>query len=155
MTKKRNYWRWTIGVSVLSLLFIAALSTTSARLTSAKIDHWTTMLNLKAAPAAPTPTGTDLIDGVWEIDGNINDASPGPTPDDWNTINCDGGNAAVKTGVIHDGIGTTIFTGGGSRHRGQRTATAAPCGRSEPPRASTAAVRGAAGQHPCSSRRFR
>ena len=115
MNKKRNFWKWTIGVSVLSLLFIAALATTSARLTSAKIDHWTTALNLKAATAAPTPTGTDLIDGVWEIDGNITDATPGPTPDDWNTINCDGGNAAVKTGVIHDGLGTSIFTGGGSK----------------------------------------
>ena len=115
MNKKRNFWKWTIGVSVLSVLFIATLATTSARLTSAKIDHWTTILNLKAAPAAPTPTGIDLIDGVWEIDGNINDAAPGPTPDDWNTVNCDGGNAAVKTGVLHDGIGTTIFTGGGSK----------------------------------------
>ena len=100
MIKKFNFWKWTIGVGVLSLLFIAAIATTSARLTSAKIDHWTTRLNLKAPTTAPTPTGTDLIDGVWEIDGNINDASPGPTPDDWSTVNCGGGNAAVKTGVI-------------------------------------------------------
>ena len=116
MSKKPNFWKWTIGIVVLSLLFIATLATTSARLTSAKIDHWTTVLNLKgAATAAPTPTGTDSIDGVIEIDGNINDAAPGPTPDDWNTLNCDGGNALVKTGVLHDGLGATIFTGGGSK----------------------------------------
>jgi hypothetical protein len=114
VNKKPNFWKWTIGVGVLSLLLIATLATTSARLTSAKIDHWTTILNLKAT-AAPTPTGTDNINGVWEIDGNITDAAPGPTPDDWNTINCDGGNAVVKTGVIHDGLGKSIFTGGGSK----------------------------------------
>lgn len=116
MNKKPNFWKWTIGVVVLSLLFIATLATTSARLTSAKIDHWTRTLTLKgAATAAPTPTGTDLIDVVWEIDGNINDAAPGPTPDDWNTVNCDGGNALVKTGVLHDGVNVSIFTGGGSK----------------------------------------
>ena len=116
MNKKRNFWKWTIGVSVLSLLFIATLATTSARLTSAKIDHWTTMLNLKgAATAAPTPTGTDNINGAFELDGNITDATPGPTPDDWNTLNCDGGNALVKTGVLHDGVGKSIYTGGGSK----------------------------------------
>jgi hypothetical protein len=78
VNKKRNFWEWTIGVSVLSVLFIAALATTSARLTSAKIDHWTTALNLKAATAASTPTGTDSIDGVIELDGNINDVAKGP-----------------------------------------------------------------------------
>ena len=116
MTKKRNFWKWTIGVGVLSLLFIATLATTSARLTSAKIDHWTTALTMNgAATAAPTPTGTDNINSVFELDGNIVDASPGPTPDDWNTVNCDGGNALVKTGVIHDGTNKSIFTGGGSK----------------------------------------
>ena len=116
MNKKPNFWKWTIGVGVLSLLILAALATTSARLTSAKIDHWTTVLNLKGtAAAAPTPTGTDNINGVIELDGNINDAAPGPTPDDWNTLNCDGGNALVKTGVIHDGTGKSIFTTGGSK----------------------------------------
>ena len=116
MNKKRNFWKWTIGVGVLSLLFIATLATTSARLTSAKIDHWTTALKLNGIPtAAPTPTGTDNINGVFELDGNITDATPGPTPDDWDTLNCDGGNALVKTGVIHDGLGKSIYTGGGSK----------------------------------------
>jgi hypothetical protein len=103
-----------MGVVVLSLLFIAAWATTSARLTSAKAN-WTTALNYNAAPAAPTPTGTDPVTGVIELDGNIFDAAPGPTPDDWDTLNCDGGNALVKTGVLHDGLGLSIFTGGGSK----------------------------------------
>jgi hypothetical protein len=105
-----------MGVVVLSLLFIATLATTSVNLTSAKITDLKTALSFKpAATAAPTPTGTDPITGVIELDGNISDAAPGPTPDDWDTLNCDGGNALVKTGVIHDGLGTSIFTGGGSK----------------------------------------
>lgn len=105
-----------MGVVVLSLLFIATLATTSVNLTSAKITDLKTALSFKpAATAAPTPTGTDPITGVIELDGDITDAAPGPTPDDWNTLNCDGGNALVKTGVIHDGLGTSIFTGGGSK----------------------------------------
>jgi PKD domain-containing protein len=116
MTRKPGFWKWTIGVTVLSLLFIAALASTSASLTSAKITHLNTTLNvIGAAKAAPTPTGTDLITSVLELDGNITDASPGPTPDDWDTLNCDGGNALVKTGVIHDGLGKSIYTGGGSK----------------------------------------
>lgn len=104
-----------IGVVVLSLLFIAVWATTSAPLTSAKVSSWSTALSFKAPTAAPTPTGTDPITGVIELDGDITDAAPGPTPDDWNTLNCDGGNALVKTGVLHDGLGLTIFTGGGSK----------------------------------------
>ena len=116
MTKKPSFWKYVMGVAVLSLLFIATLATTSINLTSAKITDLKTALSFKpAATAAPTPTGTDPITGVIELDGNIIDAAPGPTPDDWDTLNCDGGNALVKTGVIHDGLGTSIFTGGGSK----------------------------------------
>ena len=105
-----------MGVAVLSLLFIATLATTSINLTSAKITDLKTALPFRpAATAAPTPTGTDPITGVIELDGDITDAAPGPTPDDWDTLNCDGGNALVKTGVLHDGLGTSIFTGGGSK----------------------------------------
>ena len=113
---KTGFWKFVIGVAVLSLLLIATLATTSLNLTSAKITDFKTALSFRpAATAAPTPTGTDPITGVIELDGNITDAAPGPTPDDWNTLNCDGGNALVKTGVIHDGLGTSIFTGGGSK----------------------------------------
>jgi hypothetical protein len=116
MTKKPSFWKCIMGVTVLSLLFIGTWATTSARLTSAKINNWTKTLNLKGATiAAPAPTGTDLITGVIELDGDIVDAAPGPTPDDWSTINCGGGNAAVKTGVLHDGLAQSIFTGGGSK----------------------------------------
>ena len=87
-----------MGVIVLSLLFIATLATTSLNLTSARITDLKTALPFRpAATAAPTPTGTDPITSVIELDGNITDATPGPTPDDWDTLNCDGGNALVKT----------------------------------------------------------
>ncbi len=112
MTKKPSFWKYVMGVVVLSLLFIATLATTSIQLTSARITDLKTALNLNHTA---TPTGTDPITGVIELDGDIIDAAPGPTPDDWNTLNCDGGNALVKTGVIHDGLGTSIFTGGGSK----------------------------------------
>ena len=114
MTKKPGFWKCVMGVVVLSLLFVAVWATTSAHLTSARVNRWTSTLNFTPA-AAPTPTGTDPITGVIELDGNIPDAAPGPTPDDWDTLNCDGGNALVKTGVLHDGLNLTIFTGGGSK----------------------------------------
>ena len=103
-----------MGVAVLSLLIIAVWATTSAPPTNAKAGSWPAAF-LNAPVVAPTPTGTDPITGVIELDGNITDAAPGPTPDDWDTLNCDGGNALVKTGVLHDGLGVTIFTGGGSK----------------------------------------
>lgn len=103
-----------MGVAVFSLLFIALWATTSTPLTSARAGNWTTALSFKPV-APPTPTGTDPITGVIELDGNITDAAPGPTPDDWDTLNCDGGNALVKTGVLHDGLSLSIFTGGGSK----------------------------------------
>ena len=36
-------------------------------------------------------------------------------PDDWSTVNCGGGNALAKTGVLHDGLAKSIYTGGGSK----------------------------------------
>jgi hypothetical protein len=49
-------------------------------------------------------------DGVFELDRNATDA--GGTPGaDWNNL----GGADVTTGIISDGIGPTIFTGGGSK----------------------------------------
>lgn len=110
MTKKPGFWKCMMGVVVLSLLFVAVWATTSAHLTSAKVNRWSPTLNFSPA-AAPTPTGTDPITGVIELDGNITDAAPGPTPDDWDTLNCAGGNALIKTGVIADGLNASIFTG--------------------------------------------
>ena len=115
MSKKQNFWKCMMGILVLSLLFLATWAATSTHSTRANINSWASTLNLKGAAAAPTPTGTDLITGVIELDGDIVDAAPGPTPDDWDTLNCNGGNALVKTGVLHDGLGTSIFTGGGSK----------------------------------------
>jgi hypothetical protein len=57
--------------------------------------------------------GDDLISSVFEVDGDISDPAVGK-PDDWGTLNCDGGNADVKT-FLHDGSGVSIFTQGGSK----------------------------------------
>src|SRR5687768_1058035 len=114
VSKNQNFWKWILGVVVLTLMFIGTWATTSARLTNAKSSKWTTPLTFTRA-AASLPAGTDLVDGVIELDGNIIDAPRRPTPDDWDTLNCSGGNALVKTGVLHDGLGVTIFTGGGSK----------------------------------------
>lgn len=112
MGKKQNFRKGMLAVIVLSLLLLATWATTSTPSTNASFTNWHTALS---SVAAPTPTGTDLITGVIELDGDIVDNARGPKPDDWNTLNCDGGNAVVKTGVLHDGLGTSIFTGGGSK----------------------------------------
>ena len=88
-----------MGVAVLSLLIIAVWATTSAPPTNAKAGSWPAAF-LNAPVVAPTPTGTDPITGVIELDGNITDAARGPTPDDRDILNGDGGNALVKTGVF-------------------------------------------------------
>ncbi|MGH9962656.1 MAG: hypothetical protein ACREBC_37000, partial [Pyrinomonadaceae bacterium] len=36
MTRKPNFWKFIVGVTVVAALFIATLASTSARLTSAK-----------------------------------------------------------------------------------------------------------------------
>src|SRR6266540_2367998 len=120
MTKKPNFAKCILGVFVLAILFIGTWATTSARLTSAKksavsptaLSISPNLVSRYAAPLAPA-SGDDNIFSVFEIDGDIFDsASPG---DDWEAVNCDGGNADVKTGVIHDGSGVSIFTQGGSK----------------------------------------
>ncbi|HSE18585.1 MAG TPA: hypothetical protein VLB46_16135 [Pyrinomonadaceae bacterium] len=96
MSNKPNFWKLILGVVVLSLFLIAGLAATSARLTS---------LN---------PPAGDPITGVFELDGNIFEGGiPG---DDWTTVNCtNSDNADVKTGVLFDGLGPTVFTTGGSK----------------------------------------
>ena len=119
MTRKPNFWKLMLGLAVIGVMFMGTWATTRSAFTRTTKINSPTPINLTAkstlAMALPTPTGTDLITGVIELDGNITDAAPGPTPDDWDTLNCDGGNAIAKTGVLHDGLGTSIFTGGGSK----------------------------------------
>lgn len=97
MSKKSNFWKCTMGVVVIALLFVGTWAATSARLASAL-----------------SPPAGDPIDGVFELDGNIfENAPPG---DDWVTVNCTNtDNADVKTGVLFDGLGPTVFTTGGSK----------------------------------------
>lgn len=121
MTKKPNFWKCMMGVVVLALLFIGTFAITRAPLTSAKTILGTSLGSAPVSPTMPVPriapappAGTDSIFGVFEIEGDITD-NPAGAPDDWSTVNCDGGNAIVKTGVIHDGLGLSIYTGGGSK----------------------------------------
>lgn len=113
MSNKPNFWKLILGVVVLSLFFIASLAATSARLTSAvkftrSTDNSSNLITSLNAPAG------DPITGVFELDGNIFESgNPG---DDWTTVNCTNtDNADVKTGVLFDGLGPTVFTTGGSK----------------------------------------
>jgi len=110
-----------MGVVVLSIFFIATWAATSARLTSAEkptrsTDNTATSKSTAASTLLTSlnaPAG-DPITGVFELDGNIfESADPG---DDWTTVNCTNtDNADVKTGVLFDGLGPTVFTTGGSK----------------------------------------
>lgn len=121
MSNKPNFWKVIMGVVVLSLFVIATWAATSAHLTSAKrsaqpTDNAATSNSTKASNllnSLTAPAG-DPITGVFELDGNIfESADPG---DDWTTVNCTNtDNADVKTGVLFDGLGPTVFTTGGSK----------------------------------------
>lgn len=117
---KVTLWKTMMGVAVLSLLFIGTFAITPGTLTSAKrlitekVSFKAKSTTLPTTPTPLLPPGTDLITSVFELDGDITD-NPAGAPDDWATLNCDGGNALVKTGVIHDQPNASIFTGGGSK----------------------------------------
>jgi hypothetical protein len=121
MTRKPNFVKFLLGTCVLALLFIGTWATTRTPLTSAKTSATkaTAVANNPAsvaryaAPLAPA-SGEDSIFSVFEIEGDIQDNPAGP-PDDWGTVNCGGGTALVKTGVIFDGLGKSIYTTGGSK----------------------------------------
>lgn len=120
MTRKPNLVKLLLGIAVLALLFIGTWATTRAPLTSAKATSANSSApnNPKMAPGLPgplsPPVGGDLVTNSIELDGDIVESSPG-APDDWITINCDGGNAFAKTGVKVDGNNLSIYTGGGSK----------------------------------------
>ena len=121
MTKKQKFWKSIIAVVVLALVCIGTWATTSARFTSGGIsvpstDKSATNDATKATnlvTSLTTPAG-DSIFSVFELDGNIFESgNPG---DDWTTVNCTNtDNADVKTGVLFDGLGPTVFTTGGSK----------------------------------------
>ena len=121
MTKKQKFWKSFVAVAVFGLLCIGTWATTSARLTIGGISAPSTdnSATKNAAKAnnlvnSLTPTPGDSIFSVIELDGDIfESANPG---DDWTTINCtNSDNADVKTGVIFDGFGPSVFTTGGSK----------------------------------------
>jgi hypothetical protein len=118
MTRKPNLWKLILGLGVIACLFVGTWAKNGVPVTSAKkitptpLKASTSPGNLPRTlnPMAPLDTVTSVI----ELDGDISD-NPAGAPDDWDTINCDGGTALVKSGVIFDGLGATIFTGGGSK----------------------------------------
>ena len=121
MTKKQHFWKLMVGVVVLGLLTIGTWATTSARLTSGgeskqSTDNTATTNSAIATNLVSTlkAMAGDPITGVFELDGNIFESgNPG---DDWTTVNCTNtDNADVKTGVLFDGLGPTVFTTGGSK----------------------------------------
>lgn len=100
---------------MVALLVIGGWATTTARLTTTKTAASTAAKvgAIQPRSASPVAAGDDLITDVFELDGDLTD-SPGGSPDDWSTVNCGGGTAFAKT-FIHDGLGLSIFTGGGSK----------------------------------------
>lgn len=119
MTRRPNFWKCIVGVVVLAMLFVGTLARTSARLTGGGIFTTDNNAAVNATTAtslstAVTPLAGDPITGVFELDGNIFESgNPG---DDWTTVNCtNSDNADVKTGVLFDGLGPTVFTTGGSK----------------------------------------
>jgi hypothetical protein len=120
MTRKPNFAKFILGTCVLALLFVGTWAATSARMASANKSVGLTAGSALAGPklmpgmSAPlAPAGTDLVTNSIELDGDV--AETAGAPDDWATINCDGGTAIAKTGVDADGNNKSIFTGGGSK----------------------------------------
>ena len=119
MTRKPNFWKLLLASAVLGLLFVGSWAATSSQFLTFKMVQpstsapTTTPKTTKDTSLSPLAPGDDLISSVFEVDGDIFD-SPAGAPDDWSVVNCDGGNADVKT-FLHDGLGTTIYTGGGSK----------------------------------------
>ena len=118
MTRKPNFYKFLVGLAVIAALFVGTWATTHAPITSAKnpVASKQAPPNPKMAtnPVTVTPF-LDAVTSVIELDGDIVDSPAGGLPEDWDTINCDGGVALAKTGVLFDGLGKSIFTGGGSK----------------------------------------
>jgi hypothetical protein len=134
MTRKRNFWKYILGVTLLTLMFIGTWAATSAPLSSAKKASTANNVarggakvtgsqpgnaapNLYAPVAVATPTP---VGNLFELDKNaVDDVSP---LDDWQTLNSGGGSAIATTldtngnpVEIPDLGGQTIFTTGGSK----------------------------------------
>ena len=138
MTRKPNFWKCILGMIVLSMLFVGAWATTSARLSSGKSAASTDNSATSSPQAANlltslTTLAGDPITGVFELDGNIFESgNPG---DDWTTVNCTNtDNADVKTGVLFDGLGPTVFTTGGSKDDLDMTAWRHKTDQNSPPK---------------------
>jgi len=118
MTRKPNFYKFMVGLAVIAALFVGTWATTRGPLTSAKNPVPAKAASITPRMATNPVTAAPFLDSVTsviELDGDIVDSPAGGLPEDWDTINCDGGIALAKTGVLFDGLGKSIFTGGGSK----------------------------------------
>lgn len=132
MTRRPNFSKWILGVTLLALTFIGLWAAASTPATSAKkISNATTSAPPHKVTSTPTKAASSLyepvaiatptpVGNVFELDKNaVDDASP---LDDWETLN-NGAGSAIATTLdangnpveIPDLGGQTIFTTGGSK----------------------------------------
>jgi hypothetical protein len=116
MNRRPNTPKCILGVVMVALLVVGGWATTITRSTNTKTTA-STIAATAAHPSAsvsPRSTGTDPVTDQIELDGDIID-SPLGSPDDWDTINCNGGGSAFVKTFVHDGENVSIFTQGGSK----------------------------------------
>jgi hypothetical protein len=116
MNRRPNIPKCILGVVMVALLVIGGWAATTARLTTTKTTASTIAATAPRASSSVSPrsTGTDPVTGQIELDGDITD-DPLGLPDDWDTINCNGGGSAFVKSFVHDGENVSIFTQGGSK----------------------------------------
>src|SRR5262245_44571202 len=111
MNRRPNAPKCILGVVMVVLMVVGGLATTTARISTARVAAASTVTAAATRMAAPPPVN---VGTVFELDGNILDAAGGV--DDWQTVNClGGGSSIVKTGVLTDPTGISVFTTGGSK----------------------------------------
>jgi PKD domain len=131
MSTKVNTPKYILGVVMVVLLVVGGWATTTARLTTTRTTASTAAKGATPQPRPLSPFSAVDPRCVFQLDGDIaaatgSNPAPGPasgcafpTNADWSAVNCntDGvfGGSTARSGVVVDGIGLSIFTGGGSK----------------------------------------
>lgn len=132
MSKKPNFWKLSLGLAVVALLFVGTWASTHAGKDPTTNDKGSNVANNVSATGNPVSNPrsaqpdpqctTPAWDEVFEIDENAE--KDGTTTEDWNVINpADGlaakgpaGNAIVRTFVPDPSVRSDlIYTGGSSK----------------------------------------
>ena len=105
MNRRPNAPKCILGVAMVVLMVMGGWATTT--------PHFSPVSSAATVrPASPAPPPVDPTT-VFELDGNI---LTNGALDDWQTVNClGGGSSVVRTGVLADPTGTSVFTTGGSK----------------------------------------